>query len=155
MDLSPTHESARLEAARIPALHASLGLLVQGTEPNPASIALFATTRPAAGGDPGGAALVTMPMTASAGVVDEEAYQIQLTTPIEGQILGADETDGSIPTWARIYTPAGDWWADASVSVQGGSGEIQMVPTGAEGGQPVVRLFNGAFARLTSAVFGG
>lgn len=43
------------------------------------------------------------------------------------------------------------------MSVEGAGGEIQMVATGTEGdpAEPVVRLFNGAFARLSSAIFQG
>lgn len=159
MDISPEHEAARLAAIRIPALQASLTRLVQ-TDPEASarsSIALYGTVRPPAGDPPGAAPIVTLKLTAGAGTIDEENHQIILTTPIEGQITGADPTQGSIPTWARILDPAGGWWADVSVSVTGGGGEIQMTPTGEEGdpAEDVVRLFNGAFARLTTAVFGG
>lgn len=157
MDLSPEHLAARLEAARVPALAASLALLQQ-TDPQPADracIELYGTARPAAGDPPGGTPIVVMTLTASAGSVDEAAIELQLATPIAGQITGADPATGTIPLWARIKTPGGGWWSDASVTVEGEGGEIQMPQTGTEGGQPVARLFNGATARLSSAVFGG
>lgn len=49
----------------------------------------------------------------------------------------------------------GGWWADCTATVAGGSGEIQLAQTGEEGGQPVARYYNGAFARITSAIFQG
>lgn len=159
MDISPAHEAARLDSVRIPALEASLALLVQSDPQSQAraSVAMYGTTRPTAGDPPGDAPIVTIELAASAGVIDEQNYQITLVTPIEGQVVGADEANGSIPTWARIFDPAGGWWADASVTVSGEGGEIQMTPTGQEGDPPedVIRLFNGAFARLTSAIFQG
>ncbi|MDY6798927.1 MAG: hypothetical protein SVX28_09340 [Pseudomonadota bacterium] len=157
MDLSPAHEAARQEAARVPALYASLDLLEQA-DPQATTVAtieLYGTTRPPAGDPPGGAPIVVMELTAGAGVVDETAIELQLTTPISGQITGADPTTGTIPVWARIAQPDGSWWSDASVTVEGAGGEIQMPQTGTENGNPVARLFNGAMAQLSSAVFRG
>jgi len=159
MDISPAHEAAVLEATRLPALQASLGKLQQ-TDPestNRASISLYGGIRPAAGDPPPSAPIVTMLATANAGTIDEQLFQIALDAPMEGQITGADPDTGTIPKWARIFDPAAGWWADVSVSVEGDGGEIQMVATGTEGdpAEPVVRLFNGAFARLSSAVFQG
>lgn len=163
MDQSTAHTAAVAEAVRAPALHARLDTLAQGAEATPARIELFATTRPdpgeAAGGDP----LVSIFLTAGVGEVTDETVetvrtvQLVLDTPIEGQVDGADPATGSIPLWARMYSPAGDWWADVSVSVEGGAGEVQMAATGQEG-EPladVARLFNGAFARLSSFVIEG
>lgn len=159
MDISPAHQSAVEAATRVPALHARLALLQQADTGSPGrgSVALFGGTRPAPGEAPGSSPVVTMLMTATAGTIDEQLVQLALDAPLEGQNTGADPDTGTIPTWARIYTPAGAWWADVSVSVEGGGGEIQMVATGTEGNPatPVVRLFNGAFARLTSAIFQG
>jgi|26BtaG_2_1085354.scaffolds.fasta_scaffold21362_2 hypothetical protein len=159
MDISPAHQTAVEEATRVPALYARLELLRQTDTGSTGrgSIALFGGTRPSPGGTPASGPLVTMLMTANAGTVDEQLYQIALDAPIEGQNTGADPDAGTIPTWARIYSPAGAWWADVSVSVEGAGGEIQMVATGTEGdpAEPVVRLFNGAFARLSSAIFQG
>lgn len=164
MDISTAHQTARNEASRVPAQHASLALLVQADAqlPERSMIHIYGGIRPTAG-EPAGDPLdpdppvVSVELTASAGTVNEETAQIILTTPIEGQITGADPVDGTIPTWGRIVTPAGDWWADASVSVTGAGGEIQIDMTGTEGdpAEPVARLFNGAFIRVSSAVFGG
>lgn len=160
MDISTAHENARITACRVPALEASLGLLVQDDpmQPERSMIHLYATTRPdpgeAAGGDP----VVSIPMTAAAGaVLGDPDYRIEIDTPIEAQITGADPSTGSIPTWARITTPAGDWWADVSVTVEGEGGEVQLVQTGTEGDPavPVARLYNGAFCRLASFVLQG
>ncbi|MBB5322341.1 hypothetical protein [Marinobacter oulmenensis] len=159
MDISPAHQTAVEEATRVPALHARLALLQQTDEQSTdrASIAIFGGTRPSPGGTPASGPIVTMLMTANAGAVDEQLYQLALDAPLEGQNTGAAPDTGTIPAWARIYNPAGGWWADVSVSVEGDGGEIQMVATGTEGdpAEPVVRLFNGAFARLTSALFQG
>ncbi|MCW8918976.1 MAG: hypothetical protein OQL08_09205 [Gammaproteobacteria bacterium] len=142
----------------MPALDASLALLAAAAPEGPyAAISLYGTTRPVAGDPPGAAPVVTLPLTAAAGVVDAGLYQLQLATPIEAAVTGADPTLGTIPLWARITTPAGAWWADASVTVIDAGGEIQLDATGTEGDPavPVARLFNGAYARLTSAVFQG
>lgn len=158
MDLSTAHEAARILVCRIPALEASLALLAYDPEETERStIALYGTTRPTPGDPPGDDPIVVLPLSAAAGTIDEELYQIQLAVPIEAQITGADPDDGTIPLWARIFGPLGDWWADASVSIAGDGGEIQLDQTGLEGDpeEPVVRLFNGAFCRLTSAVFQG
>lgn len=157
MDISPAHEAARTEAARLPALNASLDLLVQTDpgQPERAVIELYGTTRPAAGDPPGGSPIVTIELTRTAGTIDDTLIELSLDTPISAQITGADPATGTIPTWARIKTPSGDWWSDASVTVEGGGGEIEMPQTGTEGGSPVARLFNGATALLSSAIFRG
>ncbi len=157
MDISPAHEAARTEAARLPALYASLDLLVQ-TDPGQterAVIELYGTTRPAPGAAAGGSPVVTLEMTASAGTIDDTLIELSLDTPISAQITGADPSTGTIPTWARIKDVTGAWWADVSVTVEGGGGEIEMPQTGTENGDPVARLFNGATALLSSAIFRG
>jgi hypothetical protein len=80
---------------------------------------------------------------------------LQVATPIEAQITGADPSTGTIPLWARITAPDGAWWGDLSVTVEGGGGEVQLVATGEDNGQPVARLYNGAFCRLESIVVQG
>jgi hypothetical protein len=158
MDISTAHDNARIAACRITALEASLALLAAdpaGTDR--AAIALYGTTRPAPGDPPGGDPLVVIPMSAAAGSIDTDLMQLQLDTPIEGQVTGADPSTGTIPTWARITMPYGSWWADASVSVETGGGEIQLIATGTEGDPPedVARLYNGAFTRIETGVFQG
>lgn len=155
MDISPLHAAAVVAACRLPALQARLDLLASDDSTR-AVLAFYATAYPdppgsAAGGDP----LVTLSFSARAGVVDADLYRILIDTPLEAQVTGADPDDGSIPLWARISGPAGDWWADLTVSVEGDGGEIQLVQTGVEGGSPVVRWYNGAFARVASAAVQG
>jgi len=107
--------------------------------------------------------VVAIDLTAGAGVVVDEtdedvrSVRIEIDAPIEGQVTGADPATGSIPLWARFYRPNGDWWADVSCSVEGGDGELQLAATGTEGEPPVsvARLFQGAYARLSSVVIAG
>lgn len=164
MDQSPAHTLAVAEAVRAPALQARLDMLAQGAEATPARVELFATEQPATPGDAAGAdPVVSINFSATAGTVIDEvvegvrAVRLEIATPIEGQVTGADPSTGSIPLWGRIYTPAGDWWADVTASVEGGDGEVQLAATGTEGDPPesVARLFNGAFARLSSFVIAG
>ena len=71
---------------------------------------------------------------------------VQALSPVAYWRLG--ETSG---------TTAGDWWADATVSVEGGTDEVQSAATGTEGDPhvSVARLFNGAYARIASFVIAG
>lgn len=144
MDLSTAHEAARLEACRLPALQASLALLVEDTRR--AAVAFYGTVRPAPGADPGGAAVVTVQLDASPGSINTTLKQIELTVPVEGQVTGADPTTGTEVLWARITDGTGSWWADCSVSDQAGGGEFKLAST---------TLQNGAFLRVSSAVFQG
>jgi hypothetical protein len=163
MDQSTTHTDAVAEAVRAPALQARLDMLLQGEEATPARIELFATTQPDPGDLAGDDPVVSLDLTATAGeVIDEiieevRSVRLELEAPIEGQVDGADPSEGSIPIWARFYTPAGDWWADVTCSVEGGDGELQLAATGTEGELPVsvARLFNGAYARISSFVIEG
>lgn len=144
MDLSTAHDSARTEASRLPALTASLALLAENTQR--ATIALYGTARPAPGADAGGAPIVTLALAAAAGSLDPETHRLTLTVPQEAEVTGAAEPDGTDALWARITDGSGAWWADASVSETAGAGEITL---------PDVTLRNGAFCRLTEAVFQG
>lgn len=145
MDLSTKLTDARAAACRIPALNATLALL-ELQNPDPAQIDFYTTPRPAAGGTPTGDLVVTIPLSASAGSVNTGLFQVQLTVPIEAQITGADPVNGSTVIWARVLDGDGDWFADASVSDEAGSGEIKLQTT---------LLYNGAYCRLTSAIFQG
>ena len=163
MEQSTAHTAAVAEAVRAPALQARLEMLEQGVATDPAQIDLYDGTQPDPGDTPTGDLLVSIPMTSTAGTVIDEivetvrSVRLELDAPIEGQVTGADASTGSIPTWGRILTPAGDWWADITVSVEGGTGELQLAATGQEGDPlaDVARLFNGAYARVSSFVIEG
>jgi len=156
MNVSTAHNDAVVAACRIPALNARLALLASA-DATRSTIAFFDNAQPAdADTAEGATAIVTIELTQAAGTVDEGNFQILLDTPIEEQVNGADPVDGSVPTWARIYTPDGSSWADVTVTVEGDGGEIQLVQTGVDGGSnPEARLFNGAFARIASASIQG
>lgn len=149
MDLSPTHIAAREAACRLPALAASLALL-EVENPSRAHIDFYGTTRPAAGGDPGGSPVVSVNVAATAGSVNDSEFQIELTVPIEDTITGA-EPSGTTLTWARIVDGNGDWWADLSVCEPPPEGEA---PTG-EIVVATLLALNGAAIRVSSAVFPG
>ena len=144
MDRSPKHSDARLEAQRIPALNASLALLIEDTQR--ATIALYGTAKPTPGDPPGADPVVVFTLSAAAGTVDTGLKQVRLTVPIEAQVAGAAESTGTEVLWGRIFDGAGDWWGDATVSDESGSGEIKLQTT---------TLYNGAFCRLTSGIFQG
>ncbi|WP_148040285.1 hypothetical protein [Marichromatium sp. AB31] len=145
MELSPSHLATREAACRLPALHASLALLVESSQR--ATLGLYGDPPPASPGDPPAEPpVVVLTLTAAAGQVDEGAHWIVLDVPLEGQIDGADPAVGTSVTWARITDGAGQWWADATVSDEAGAGEIRLIDT---------LLYNGAFCRLTSAILEG
>lgn len=146
MDISPKHDAARLDAARLPALTASLALLIEDTQR--ARIELYGAPIPAAPGDAPDTAplLATITLAATPGTVDAETLTLTLNAPIEGQVTGAAEDTGTAIAWARVFDGAGDWWKDSLVTLTDGDGEIQL---------DSLTALNGAFIRLTSAVFEG
>ncbi|THF61388.1 hypothetical protein E6C76_20090 [Pseudothauera nasutitermitis] len=154
MDISPAHAVAVMQAIRNPALQARLALLHGDTE-NRATLEFHGGTYPdpPGSGTPTPLAVLTFP--ASAGTVDEDEHMILLASPLEALVTGADPVDGTIPIWARLRMPGGDWWGDLTVSVEGEGGEVQLVQTAIEGGVPVVRWFNGAPARLATMTIQG
>lgn len=154
MDISTAHAAAVVAAIRIPALQARLDLLVGDAE-NRARIEFHGGEYPEPAGAGTPTPIVVLNLSAGAGYIDELEFRLVISTPLEAQITGADPANGTIPTWARYFTPAGAWFGDATVSVTGGGGEIQLPQTGVEGGNPVVRWYNGAFARITSAYIQG
>jgi len=145
MDISAKLIAAQTEAARIPALLAAL-VLLERENPDPARIDFYTDPVPTPGDTPTGDLVVSIPLGASAGTVDTELYQLQLTVPIEGQITGANPSTGSTVTWARIIDGDGDWFADVSVSDEAGSGELKLQTT---------LLYQGAYCRAISGVFHG
>lgn len=144
MDISTDHAAARLEACRVPALQASLALLASSTSDR-ARLVFYGGTKPAAGAAATGA-LATVNLSQRAGLVDASAKTLALDTPQEGQVDGADPTTGTAATWARIFTPGGNWWADLTVSDATGDGEIKLSS---------VLLLQGGFVRVTNAVVAG
>lgn len=143
MILSTKHTDAVAAAIRVPALNARLALLAQNT--TTAKIHLYPTPRDDSGTLPSAAPVVSIPMSATAGTVNAGTYQLTLDTPMEATIDGAGES-GTAVTWAYITDGAGDWWGNASVTNQAGSGEIKLVTT---------TLYDGETARVTSAVISG
>lgn len=144
MDLSQKHLDARAEQCRLPALQASLALLVRDTQA--AAIELYATARPAPGGAAGGMPVAVVLLSEAPGSINTTLKRIELTVPLDGQVTGADSALGSSPTWARISDGAGAWWADCSVSDLAGAGEIQLTQ---------LPLYNGSTVRITAANFQG
>lgn len=134
MDISPTHAAARAAAARLPALQASLDLLVAA--PDPAVIQFYT------GADPDtGTLLSSVALDDAVGTIDAAARRINLTVPREGQIVA-----GGAAGCARVLDASGAVWGDATVSATGGAGEIQL---------DSVDLVQGAFVRIVSAYFQG
>ena len=80
------------------------------------------------------------------GTVDEALFQIQFVVPVEGQVDGADPTEGTVVTWAAIYDGDGVVWGYGTVSDLLGDGDFKLQET---------LLLQGAFARLTSATIQG
>lgn len=131
MNLSTPHAAARDAAARLPALQASFDLLDAGA--GQARIDIL---------DALDTVLVSIPIADGVGTLDAQAYQILLTVPIEAQIDAGGDADHAI-----VYDNTGAVWADGlTVSDEAGSGEIKLAAT---------VLQQGAFCRLTSAVFQG
>ena len=155
MDQSPTHTQTVYEAVRLPAIEARREMLLGGS-----LIHIFGTPRPAPG-EPSGEPIVSIPIREDVGVVSDivensvRRVYLEFYTPLEERVTSVTTSEGVEPKWARIETASNEWWADVSVSVEGGDGELQMVQTGIEEGQPVARLFNGAFARISSFVIEG
>lgn len=145
MNLSTKATNAQTAACRIPALTALLALL-ELQNPDLAHLDFYPDPRPDPGATPTGSVVVSLDLAATAGVVDTDLFQIQLTVPLEAQITGADPATGTTVTWARVLDGAGAWFADVSVSDEAGSGEIKLQTT---------LLYNGAYCRLTSAIFQG
>lgn len=156
--LSPAHAAERLQAARLPAHQATLARLTGGSGLT-STLTLYDHADPA---DVAATALVALPLTEQAGAItvddtDPQAVLVTLTldTPLEAQVTGADESMGSTPLSARLTDPAGAWVMDLTVSLEGEGGEIELPPNVDDGGTPVVRLYNGALARITAAVLEG
>src|SRR5690554_8165643 len=103
LTLSPAHEAARQEAARLPALQESHARLIDS--PVEAVVQLFE------GSPDSGTLIAELPMPPSVLTLDTEQTQIKTTAAIEGQALVAGAA-----SHARILDGAGAWWADATVT---------------------------------------
>ena len=133
MQLSAAHLAARVVAARLPALQASLALL--DSSYGRARIELL---------DAGAAVLAVVWMQDGAGSVDADTYQLVLTTPMEGAVAVVGE-----PVSARILDAAGGLWADGltvSDDLPGSDGDIKLES---------ISLLTGHFVRINSAVIQG
>ena len=133
LTLSPAHEAARQEAARLPALQGSHARLI--ASPGEAVVQLFE------GSPDTGTLIAELPMPPAVLTLDTEQIQIRTTAAIEGQAQVA----GAVSS-ARILDGTGAWWADAAVTDEEGNGDIKLQDT---------NLQAGAFARITSATFQG
>lgn len=150
--LSPDLDTARTEACRLPALQETLARLV-GADPDYSAITLYDHADP---DDGTASAIVTIAMTEAAGTIDTNTVELTFDTPIEALVDGADASNGSEPLSARITGPTGTWEMDMVVSPTGMGGDVQLAPTGTDGGgNDIVELFNGATARITVAVIQG
>ena len=103
MNLSPACKQAR-----------SLGTLAAiDAHTDPAAILLYEAPRPAAGGTPTGALVVSSPLTRPAGTVD--ASGLHLTQSLAGTVVTA-----GTPAWGRIVTGDGAWVIDGDIGVEFG-----------------------------------
>lgn len=134
MIISTAHADARAEAARLPALYASLALLTTG--PETPVIEIYTAPDPETG-----TLLVSIPLAPGVGSIDEATCRLHLTVPIEAQVVANGEA-----ACARILDASGAIWGDVTVSDLAGGGDIKLVSTA---------LVTGAFARLTEAYFQG
>lgn len=131
--LSLSHDTARQQAARLPALQASYGLLTVGDNN---AVIIFYEGVPGVGTLLAEIAIPTANLTLDAG-----AYQIKTTGTLEGQVA----TAGAV-SHARILDRNGDIWGDATVTDEAGEGDIKLQET---------TLQAGAFVRITSATLQG
>lgn len=142
MDISTKHANAVIAACRIPALQARLALL-DANSVN-AKIDFYPAGAWSTPGDtPSASVVASIQLASTAGTVDTDLFQIQLTVPIEAQIDGANPSTGTEVALARILDGDGEWWADLSVSGEAGSGEIKVQDALAT---------NGTYLRMISGV---
>lgn len=170
----PAHYAALIESQRLPTLAARLAALACDPAESPRStLRFYEGTFDPDNPEPPTTALVSMPLTARAGVIvdalipDPEAdpedpeppqvreLKIVLDVPLEGTLTAADPVAGSVPGYAVLFDPAGMPINQFSVSLTGDGGEIELVQTGEELGAPVVRWYNGALARVSAFVIAG
>lgn len=110
------------------------------TGPANATIAVYATTRPAGGAPAGGAPLVTVTLAKPCGTIVAGALALEAVDPSGDLILDSGEA-----VWARFLNGDGAWAFDADVSAVGGAGEVQF---------PNINLLAGGRAQLSPSTIG-
>jgi hypothetical protein len=135
MDLSASVATA-IRTGAMQALGGQIDLAGPG-----ATLALYASARPAPNGAPGAAAIVTVTLAYPCGTASDGALNLADTE--FAQIL-----NGGAAVWARLADGAGTWVADLSV----GTPEMHASdPATAEVVIAVTTLYTGAFLALSEA----
>ena len=105
-----------------------------------ATIEVYGTTRPSAGGAAGGDALVIAVLAKPCAIVVDGVLELIADDPTGELILNSGAA-----VWARFKNGDGTWAFDADVSVDGGAGEVQF---------PNVNLLAGGRAPLSPSTIG-
>jgi len=129
--LSATHAAQRAAAA----LQATLTALNSG--PTGATIAIYATARPAVGDAPGGDPLATFTLPKPAGAIDAGVLTLD---PVDDAFITAT----GIALWARVSVNGATLF-DCDVSDTAGTATIRLATT---------QLYAGGSVRLASGVLG-
>lgn len=129
--LSATHAAQRAAAA----LQATLNALDSGT--TGATIAIYATARPAVGDAPGGGPLATFTLPKPAGAIDAGVLTL---APVDDAFITAT----GIAVWARVSVNGATLF-DCDVSDTAGTATIRIATT---------QLYAGGSVRLASGVLG-
>ena len=129
--LSATHAAQRAAAA----LQATLNALNSGT--TGATIAIYATARPAVGDAPGGDPLATFTLPKPAGAI---AAGVLTLAPVDDAFITAT----GIAVWARVSVNGATLF-DCDVSDTAGTATIRLATT---------QLYAGGSVRLASGVLG-
>ena len=134
MNITTEHDTARAAAAAAPAQAASLSRLLTGA--GTPVIKIYDGTMAASAADtPSGNLLASIDIDGA--TIDGST--ITLNTPISSLVTGADPSNGSTATWARILDAEGLQWGDVEI------GEEITID------DPL--LYNGAYVRITSGIF--
>jgi hypothetical protein len=105
-----------------------------------ATAEIYATDRPAGGGEPGGVPLLTVVLAKPCGVITAGSLILAANDPA-GELIA----HSGIAVWARFVNGAGEWAFDCDVSISGGVGEVQF---------PVLQLYAGGRAPLSPSAIG-
>ncbi len=103
-----------------------------------ATVAIFDSSKPAAGDAPAGPAQAIVVLAATAGTWDDASARLILAQSAEGQLVS-----GGGPVWARAYATDGAWMFDCDARLDGAAdnGEELVVAAPA--------LYPGAFMRIS------